>query len=310
MTLLPPGAHGGDAARFAARLGVPVAAILDLSVSLNPLAPDVGDLVASHLDALGRYPDPAPATRSLAAIMGVDPDLLMLTNGGAEAIALVAAELGAGWVEPPEFSLYERHFDGLEPAGARWRSNPRNPTGELAPPHAHAEVWDEAFWPLATGTWSRGDHASGSVVLGSLTKLLACPGLRAGYVLCPEVALRQRLAARQPRWSVNGLVAEGLADMLATVDLPAWSAGIGVLRSRLAELLTRRGLVVRPSAANWLLVDAPHLRDALLEQRIVVRDCASFGLPGTVRIAVPGAAGLDRLDQALAAITSRAEGAP
>jgi len=33
-----------------------------------------------------------------------------------------------------------------------------------------------------------------------------------------------------------------------------------------------------------------------------VRDCASFGLPGTVRIAVPPPEGLERLDAALGAI--------
>jgi histidinol-phosphate/aromatic aminotransferase/cobyric acid decarboxylase-like protein len=32
---------------------------------------------------------------------------------------------------------------------------------------------------------------------------------------------------------------------------------------------------------------------------VLVRDCASFGLPGTARIAVPGDTGLDRLLAAL-----------
>ena len=72
----------------------------------------------------------------------VDPDRLLLTNGGAEAIALVGAELG-GRVEEPDFALYPRG------GGPLWRSNPHNPTGRLA--RGPADVWDEAFYPLATG---------------------------------------------------------------------------------------------------------------------------------------------------------------
>src|SRR4051812_11031777 len=208
--MIPAGPHGGDGARLAAALGVDPAAVLDLSASLNPLAPDAGEVVGKHLDALRRYPDPMRATAALAAAMGVDPDRLVLTNGGAEAIALVAAELG-GRVDEPDFALYPRG------GGPLWRSNPHNPTGRLA--EGHGDVWDEAFYPLATGEWTRGE----GVVVGSLTKLLACPGLRVGYVLGGP-----RL--RQPAWSVNGLVCAALPDLLEGVDLTAWAAGVAGLR--------------------------------------------------------------------------------
>ena len=59
-----PGAHGGDGARVAAALGVDPAAVLDLSVSLYPVAPDVGELLVKHVDAARRYPDPTVATAS------------------------------------------------------------------------------------------------------------------------------------------------------------------------------------------------------------------------------------------------------
>lgn len=273
--------------------------MLDLSASLNPVAPDPVPVVRAHLDALGRYPDPAPAVAVLAGAMGVDPDLLVLTNGGAEAIALVAAERPHGRVDDPEFSLYRRHLAEVDPTAPRWRSNPHNPSGRLAPADDRAEVWDEAFWPLATGTWTRGDHAGGSVVLGSLTKLLACPGLRVGYALCPDAELAGRLRRRQPEWSVNGLAVAALGDLLAPVDLPAWSARLSALREALVQVLHKAGLQPRAADANWVLVTAPGLRDRLAARAICVRDCASFGLESTVRIAVPGPAGLDRLEAAL-----------
>ena len=208
--------------------------ILDLATSMNPFAPNVASLAASHLDELARYPaegDVRAATASLAGAMGVEPQRLLLTNGGSEAIALVAAELGRGWVDEPDFSLYRRHLGRLDPQAARFRSDPHNPTGRLAGPEDRAEVWDEAFFPLATGRWTRGDAAQGgSVVVGSLTKLFACPGLRLGYVLAPagDPDVVGRLEARQPRWSVNALALAVLPDLLAGADLPGWAASVAM----------------------------------------------------------------------------------
>lgn len=285
---------------MAAALGIDVDHVLDLSASMNPVAPDPAPVIARHLDALGRYPDAAAATAALAATMGVDAGRLLLTNGGAEAIALVAAETGPGWADECDFSLYRRHLPSLQPSGVRWRSDPHNPLGTLAGAGVHADVWDEAFYPLATGRWTAGRPG---FTLGSLTKLLACPGLRAGYVVCPDHDARDRLAARQPQWSVNGLVCTALPELLTKVDLPSWAATVASLRTDLATVLTEHGLSVAPGAtANWVLVKGGgDLRARLAPHGIVVRDCTSFGLAGVHRVAVPSPAGLDRLATALAA---------
>ena len=294
------GQHGGDGARVAAALGVDVAEVLDLSASMNPAAPDPRAVVVRHLDALGRYPDATAATAALARAMGVDADRLLLTNGGAEAIALVAAETGPGWADACDFSLYRRHLPALDSAGPRWRSDPHNPLGTLAGPEVRAEVWDEAFYPLATGRWTAG---RAGFTLGSLTKLLACPGLRIGYVVCPDPQVQARLAERQPRWSVNGLACAALPELLDTVDLPGWAAAVAALRAELTAMLAASGLRVHPhAAANWVLVDGdPDLRHRLAPSAVVVRDCTSFGLPGVHRVAVPRAADLPRLAAALQA---------
>lgn len=284
---------------LAAALGVESDAVLDLSASLNPVAPDPVAAVAAHLDAVRRYPDPGRAERHLAEVMGVEPGRLVLTNGGAEAIALVADLHPEGSVDDPDFSLYRRHLHTVHGGAPRWRSNPHNPTGLLAAKEESAAVWDEAFWPLAAGTWTRGDADRGSIVLGSLTKLLACPGLRLGYVLCPEVETAAALRRRRPQWSVNGPAVAALADLLAAVDLPKWAAEVADLRRELREVLVRAGYRPRPSDANWLLVDDPGLRERLAQAAICVRDCSSFGMPGTVRIAVPGPEGMERVEAAL-----------
>jgi len=208
----PAGAHGGDAVDVARSLGLDPARFLELSASTNPFAPDVASLLARLLsnrpELVTRYPDDGEACGHLAAALGADPSLLVLTNGGAEAIALVASLEDVGDVVEPEFSLYRRHLPRLEAGGPRWRSNPSNPLGRLAPLGVPARVWDEAFYPLASGRWSRCD--AGCWRLGSLTKLWACPGLRLGYALAPDPGSAERLRRRQPQWSVNGLALAAL----------------------------------------------------------------------------------------------------
>ena len=184
-------------------LGLDPDSVLDLSMSLNPLAPDPAPLLARHLAGARAYPDPAAATEALAGAIGVEPGQVLLTNGGAEGIALVAAEIG-GRVEEPEFGLHPRR------TGPLWRSNPHSPSGLLARPDETADVWDEAFYPLVTGRWTRG---GGTAVVGSLTKLFACPGLRLGYVLAdPDLVAR---SSRPPAGLVGGWVGHGCAARLA-----------------------------------------------------------------------------------------------
>lgn len=314
---LRPGPHGGDGRRVAAALGLDPAAVLDLSASLNPFAPDAAALLADRLHSdpgvLGAYPDDGRARDALAAAIGVDPDRVVLTNGGAEAIALVAALHPDGDVAEPEFSLYRRHLARVRPGAPRWRSNPSNPLGRLAAPADRAFVWDEAFHPLATGRWTRGDE--GGWRLGSLTKLWACPGLRLGYGIAPDVAAARALAARRPRWSVSGPAAALLPDLLDRTDLTGWHDSLVALRRRLAIELRAVGLPTDETDAPWVLCrPAPtdrhtptdrctvDLRARLAPLGVIVRDCTSFGLPGTYRIALPHPADLDRVVAAVAAV--------
>jgi histidinol-phosphate/aromatic aminotransferase/cobyric acid decarboxylase-like protein len=301
-----PGPHGGDAERIAASLGRPVDELLDLSASLNPLAPDARPVLRAALDRVDRYPDDTRATAALAEAIGVDPARLVLTNGGAEAIALVARHRPVGWADECDFSLYRRHLARLDPSGPRWQSDPHNPTGRLAAADDVADVRDEAFYLLATGTWTRGDHDT--TVLGSLTKAWAIPGIRLGYALARDEAEAEAIRSLRPRWSVNGLVCAALPTLLELADPVAWRDGIAALRSQLRDVLVRHGYGPEPSDAPYVWVPrAAGLRDRLLPEGVVVRHGGTFGHPDAVRIAVPDADGLERLDRALCATDHRSD---
>lgn len=292
--------HGGGARFLEQALGFGYGEILDLSASMNPVASDFSSILKRHLDSLGSYPETYLAREALADAISVPADRLLLTSGGAEAIALVSQVVQSGWVVDPEFSLYRRHIKYIDPNGPWWASNPNNPTGALLGIDQTPEVVDEAFYPLATGQWSRRDFERGSFVVGSLTKLFSLPGLRIGYVIAPDADSCRILSQIQPRWSVNSLAGAVLPELLKAIDLVDTSMKISLLRSELAGVLSNYGLEVFDSKANYLFVpEAADLFDRLLAGGILVRETESFGLPGGVRIAVPGMREIAAVEQAL-----------
>ncbi len=314
---MPSGPHGGDAGAVAAAIGIERSQLIDLSMSMNPMAPDVAAVVAANLDRLVDYPDSARAEACLAGTIGVDRNRLVLTNGGAEAISLIAQLMPAGRVVEPEFSLYRRHLTDIDDGAPRWRSNPSNPLGRLAEidandPETHRGVWDEAFFPLATGAWSHpalADTAAWRV--GSLTKLWACPGLRIGYAIAPDVEAAHRLRTLQPRWAVGGLSLAVVEHLAPNCDLAGWSSGTRSVRTEFARLIERLGFVVAETDANWILVTATNsaaeLRSQLIMGGVVVRDCSSFGMGSVVRVAVPRVEEIDRVAAAFARVAQTVE---
>ena len=126
------------------------------------------------------------------------------------------------------------------------------------------------------------------LVLGSLTKEYALAGLRLGYAVgSPEVLAALRCA--RPPWSVNTLAqAAGIAALQDTVHLAHCLARIAQAKHDLMVGLGALGLAPIPSTTHFFLIRVGHgasCRQALLRRGILVRDCASFGLPEYIRVA-------------------------
>ncbi len=183
-----------------------------------------------------------------------------------------------------------------------WLCNPNNPTGAYLAaeevtallPAAPDALWvlDEAYRPFVVDPWPSTpliEHGN-VVLLRSLTKDCALPGIRLGYLLGPADVIA-RVATAQPPWSVSApAIATGLA---ALHNYAAVRESLAALRAETAWLraaLLDRGWLVPPSATNFLLIrvgDAAAVRRCLLiEHHIQVRNCASFGLPDFIRIGV------------------------
>jgi histidinol-phosphate aminotransferase len=191
-----------------------------------------------------------------------------------------------------------QHLDVLHPRLV-FLCNPNNPTGTALPAKVILGwareyprtlfVVDEAYLPFAGGVASVLPEAGANIlVLRSLTKDLGLAGLRLGYAVGAE-ALIVSLRRVQPPWSVNALAQA--AGVVALADLAHTSHCLEQIKAAKQELvrgLAIRGLAAHPSVTHFFLVRVGHggkFRQQLLKRGILVRDCASFGLPAWVRIA-------------------------
>ena len=194
-----------------------------------------------------------------------------------------------------------REIETMRPALV-FLCNPNNPTGAYLDRDSILRltdsldpcgllVLDTSYVPFADDRWNATPLLDlGNVVLiHSLTKSHGLAGVRLGYLAArPSVVRATRRL--QPAWSVNAVAqAAGIA---ALADHAHVTAARNVIRESKAYLygqLAAMELPVLPSVANFMLVrvgSAREVRQALMSRGIVVRDCASFGLPAYIRIAV------------------------
>jgi histidinol-phosphate aminotransferase len=183
--------------------------------------------------------------------------------------------------------------------------NPTNPTSvlhsapdlmALARP-GRTVVVDEAFIDAVPGERESlaGSDADGLLVLRSLTKMWALPGLRAGYALgAPD--LLARLAAHRPQWPVGTLALEAFracSEPFAVAEADRAAVEFETYRADLIRTLAELpGVHVNePASAPFLLLtvkDGLHVRVALRQRGIAVRRGDTF--PGLgddhIRVAV------------------------
>jgi threonine-phosphate decarboxylase len=293
---------------------------------------------------IDHYPEVAAETLTaqLAGRGGVSPRHLWVTNGAADALDRIALAWRGGhsWVPCPSFSEYEdaarRHDHTLEfgdmaalreddfPRGTQvWWGNPHNPTGEvfsreevLARVDARPDclfVLDQAYaaFSLVDPVLARDAAERGNLVLvHSLTKEHAIPGLRLGYVVAGEKFIA-RLVEQAVPWAVNALALAAGEFLVNEPELPrierqSWRAEALRLSTALSAL---PGVETHPSAMPFFLWrrsgdSAAIVKARLLrENGLLVRDAGNFrGLDAHwLRVA---AQTHDENDQLVEAITS------
>lgn len=190
----------------------------------------------------------------------------------------------------------------LPRSGALFLCNPNNPTGILLDDDEILRllyscrkrgtilILDEAFIEFVkesgcSAVVSEAVKNGSLIILRSLTKFFAIPGLRLGYAVGHEKIIA-RIAGLQYPWNVNGPAQLAGEKVLADKSyMDRTRAFVAKERQYLFERLGAiRGLKAYSSSANFILCklqDAP-IRDSkeltrrLLRDNIYIRDCGNF----------------------------------
>jgi threonine-phosphate decarboxylase len=319
--------HGGTLLWHRRRTGRP---LLDFSANLNPFPPEIPwrpdpSVLSSYPD--DRYED---LREAIGRTFHRRPEEVAVGNGSMEIIRVFChAALSGGdgfFVDRPTFGEYELSarlagaspVEDLSRARVRFLCNPNNPTGALLPAEGVRGILrevgagsgtlflDEAFIELSDPGQSLVHVTDPALFLiRSLTKAFAVPGLRFGYGF-GDPDLIARMEVLRPPWSVNAFAEAFAIEAFSHFGLLEESRQrVARERAWLEGRIRGMGLAPLPSSANFLLVNlaepASALADRLLARGILVRDCASFGLPSSIRVAVRHREENERLVEALQA---------
>lgn len=274
-----------------------------------------------NISLIGHYPEPEPHALEamLARKHGIPADCVLVTSGATEAIYLIAQTFcqALHYYSTGSLPTFSEYADASEMFGMQrqdtapdrdtllWLCNPNNPTGRALPPtdilnlcgKAAITVIDQSYEDYTLVPMLSAREAAQKphlILVHSLTKTYAIPGLRIGYITAAPELIRLLRHHVRP-WSVNAL-AVAAAKWLVTHDtraiphLNVYLAETARLRQQLNAL---PGIHVTNTDTNFMLATiaqttAAALKDFLaVHHHILIRNASNFkGLtPNHFRIA-------------------------
>ena len=281
--------------------------------------------LCTRMAAIRSYPEPSAASleRMIANDCGISPDEVMVTSGAVDAIYLIAQAYrhkGTCHILQPTFREYEDAcrvfgYQEREDGALCWLCNPNNPTGDVMATEevlALAErhrllIVDQSYEDYTMAPLLRPADVVGRddvILLHSMTKRYAVPGLRLGYVTASAQVIN-RLREQYRPWAINALSLEAGKWLVqrgetAIPDLTSYLAETQRLRAMLNDI---EGIEAQPTQTNFFLCTirqaiAAELKEYLAhEHGILIRDASNFtGLtPHHFRIATQSPAENDAL---------------
>lgn len=177
-------------------------------------------------------------------------------------------------------------------------TNPNNPTGSILTRADVARILDETSAhvlvdetyieftdPAIYSAVSLVKRCEKLIVIRGTSKFFATPGIRLGYAVTGDESLYEALSEALSMWGINTM-----ADVMGRVmfqDKAFYDESFRLVQREkgkaIAALEANDALKVFPSYGNFVLVKiidrrhgAADLREALLAQKMVIRDCSSF----------------------------------
>ena len=283
------------------------------------------ELIKGAIEAIRLYPDTdcSELRAIISQKFGCDADEVLVGAGVSELIQLVtlafmknralmlqhtygeyavaAKMMGAKIkrIEMPDLrNKPELIIADMKPDDVLFLCNPNNPTGQYLVKNEVAEilevaervdalvVLDEAYVDFVKHRFPAHELTSRNmIILRSLTKSFAIPGIRVGYAISAEENVKAMKKIKVP-WSVSVFAQEIAAAVISTKGDTFLAETIDKVERSKDKMENALGV---HTDANFYTYDVRNAREAkreLMGNGIRVRDCSSFGLPSHIRFSV------------------------
>ncbi len=193
----------------------------------------------------------------------------------------------------PELIILE-----MKPDDVVFLCNPNNPTGQYLSKNVVAQiieeaervdaliVLDEAYVDFVKHAFPAHNLSTRNmIILRSLTKSFAIPGVRVGYAISAEENVKAMTKIKVP-WSVSVFAQEIAAAVISTEGDTFLAETIEKVERSKEKVENALGI---HTDANFYVMKVGNAREAkseLLGAGIRVRDCSSFGLPSHIRFSI------------------------
>ncbi|WP_329045084.1 histidinol-phosphate aminotransferase family protein [Amycolatopsis sp. NBC_01488] len=256
---------------------------------------------------------------------GVGQDELLLTAGVDEAVDIALPLVNRAWALQPGFDAYpdragvgRKQFLPIR-LGPDWQpvgippelgngdmvfiAQPNNPTGTMVSGEWLSQVSKKAEYLFLDETYQEFSGAPsmlsgarpgrGLLVYRSFAKAFGLAGIRVGCLIA-EAGMIAELAPARRFMPIDAVSLAAAAGVLTTpAFIQRLADHVRAARPALATILRDSGVFaeVRDTHANFVMAKlrpdrADPVLDALLCDRIQVKHCDSFGLPGWLRVSV------------------------
>lgn len=266
-----------------------------------------------QLSSIHSYPEPDGASLKevIAQIENINNDEIWLTNGATEAIYLIAQKFREqkASILIPTFSEYEdaclinkiklsfaSSLDNIaDDASLYWICNPNNPTGEIRDKQQLISIIEshpnitfvidqsyQYFTVKETLSLKEAIDFPNVILIQSMTKRFAIPGLRLGYIIANKQLIEAIRHYSMP-WSVNQLAIEAGKYLLNNTEISFdIDTYLRETKRFQQELSTISDISIHPTDTHFFLCElknkkASDLKNYLIENHgILIRDAANF----------------------------------
>ncbi|MPQ47065.1 aminotransferase class I/II-fold pyridoxal phosphate-dependent enzyme [Marinifilum sp. N1E240] len=305
--------HGDDGYKYKQA----IVANFSTNVWYGGQSEDLKNHLISNWDIIDSYPEASAESLIdlIAKDLKVDQEMLIATNGATEAFYLIAQcfKNQSSTIVIPTFSEYEdacrvnNHelfFTNWSDLTATtkfhtrlvWICNPNNPTGSILDPISLESlldlnqnstfIVDEAYIDFTDQITSSIDlikKHKNLIIVKSLTKNFAIPGLRLGYLVSNKEMV-QDIEFYKPPWTVNSLAIEAgkyLIEHKSKILPPVnyYKSASKKLQENLNKIT---GLKIHASKTSYFLIELEEissfeLKNYLISEfGILVRDASNF----------------------------------